>query len=321
MNTSNVKTYIIPSTITYIGPDAFWNCNNPEAEVFISANPASLDWWDNDEGANMNPDDFLWYVPTPFGEADIFLVQSTKCYVPSEYLAAYKAKWAKDPDTEKTNVNVYFASRMWDGETKAGMEKILDDTHGQEVPVVTLVRPLNRDGYFATLCLPFDMSADQIQYSSLAKAEIKEFTNASVEAGTLNIEFTPVDHIEAGKPYFVKFPGMDMDALDKLDFMNVTIDKTAPQQVKHGDVTMIGTYVPVNFPAQTGYSGPDDILFLKSENKLAWPTAAGTLKPFRCYFKVNTSGSGGAAPKRGMPARIIEVEKMPTAIENAAVDG
>ena len=314
MSTSNVKTYNIPSTVTYIGPDAFYECNNPEAEVFISANPANLEWWDNNEGAGLDPDDFLWYEATPFGQADIFHVQSTKCYVPSEYLAAYKAKWAKDPDTEKTNVNVYFASRMWDGETKAGMEKILDDTHGQTVPVVTLVRPLNRDGYFATLCLPFSMTADQIQYSSLAKAEIKEFTNATVSGETLNIEFSPVTSIEAGKPYFVKFanPADLGDALDRLDFMNVVIDKTAPQEVTHGGLTMTGTFVPKAVSAQESATDGEGVLFLGPSNRLYWPSTDGNIKPFRAYFSI--SSSTPSPIRRGMPARIVEREDTATGV-------
>ena len=157
------------------------------------------------------------------------------------------------------------------------------------------------------------MSADQIQYSSLAKAEIKEFTNASVEAGTINIEFTPVDHIEAGKPYFVKFPGMDMDALDKLDFMNVTIDKTAPVAVTHNGVTMTGTYVPKAVSAQESATDGAGVLFLGPTNTLYWPSAAGNIKPFRAYFSV--AGGAFGAPRRGMPVRIVERENAPTGLE------
>lgn len=324
-NITNVNTFIIPASVTYIGGDAFMGCDNPEAIVYCYADPENLEWHDNVsafEGVGWVPDDFLTLTRNAWGNYE-WHVQATKCVVPSQYLEGYKGKWAKGGDDKWWDLNVWFTSELQDGETASAISTKLSDLDGKIAPVVTLVRPLNRNGYFATLCLPFDMSAEQLAESSLHGAEIKEFTNASVVNDQLELTFSPVSAIEAGKPYFIKYEDTEVigDALDRLDFMNVTIDKTAPQQVKHGDVTMIGTYVPVNFPAQTGYSGPDDILFLKSENKLAWPTAEGTLKPFRCYFKVNTSGSGGAAPKRGMPARIIEVEKMPTAIENAAVDG
>lgn len=319
-----VKTFVIPSTVTKIGADAFYGCDHSEVEVYCNADPNVLEWTDR------NCDDFLSYSPgtgtirsANYTPGTLHL-QETKCFVSSAHLAKYVEKWYQGSTDffVGTDVNVFFAVGLNDANDADGINAILNDTHEKNVPVLTITRPVSRDGYFVTLCLPFNMSAAQIAASPLADAEIKEFTNAAVVGGQLELTFSPVSTIEAGKPYFVKFTGAAVGAaLDRLDFVNVTIDKTAPQQVKHGDVTMIGTYVPVNFPAQTGYSGPDDILFLKSENKLAWPTAAGTLKPFRCYFKVNTSGSGGAAPKRGMPARIIEVEKMPTAIENAAVDG
>lgn len=314
--TPNVKTYIIPSTVTYIGPDAFWACENPEAEVYISANPATLEWWDNeyDPSAEMDPDDFLYWTLDEWGN-DVWHVQATKCFVPSEYLSAYKAKWAKNPDTEYTNVNVFFASKLWDGETKAGIEKILDDTDGQEVPVVTVTRPMNRDGYFATLCFPFDLSAAQIAKSSLHGAEIKEFTNATVDGGTLNIEFSLVDHIEAGKPYFIKFtnPELKGDALDRLDFMEVTIDKTAPTPVTHGGLTMTGTYVPKAVEEQTDASDGEGVLFLGANNTLYWPNKAGTIKPFRAYFSI--SGGGPAHIRRGMPAQIVENDN-PEGINN-----
>lgn len=295
-----VKTFRIPSTVTSIGIDAFFGCQNPEAEVYIDADPSSLTWTDGD------CDDFLAYVHGPWLTSTLY-VQATKCYVPSEYLAGYKAKWATgSTGVDGTDVNVFFASKLWDGETKAGIEKILDDTDGQEVPVVTVTRPMNRDGYFATLCFPFDLSAAQIAESSLHGAEIKEFTNATVDGGTLNIEFSLVDHIEAGKPYFIKFtdPELKGDALDRLDFMEVTIDKTAPTPVTHGGLTMTGTYVPKAVEAQTDASDGEGVLFLGANNTLYWPNKAGTIKPFRAYFSI--TGGGPAHIRRGMPAQIVE---------------
>ncbi len=316
---TNVNTFIIPASVTYIGGDAFYDCNNPEAIVYCYANPANLEWHDNTaefEAVKSNPDDFLSLTRSPWGTYE-WHVQATKCVVPAEYLEGYKAKWARgeaSPD-HYLDVNVWFASELQDGESEEYITNALNDLHTKTAPVVTLVRPLNRDGYFATLCLPFDMSAEQLAESSLHGAEIKEFTNASVEAGTINIEFTPVDHIVAGKPYFIKYEDAEVigDALDRLDFMNVTINKTAPAPVTHNGVTMTGTFVPKYVQAQTSATDGDGVLFLGAENTLYWPSAAGNIKPFRAYFSV--AGGASGAPRRGMPVRIVERENAPTGFE------
>jgi hypothetical protein len=316
-NIEHVNTFIIPASVTYIGGDAFMGCDNPEAIVYCYANPANLEWHDNVsayEGVGWVPDDFLTLTRNAWGNYE-WHVQATKCVVPSNYLEDYKAKWARGGDYKWWDLNVWFASELQDGEDAEYITNALNALDGNTAPVVTLVRPLNRDGYFATLCLPFNMSAEQLAESSLHGAEIKEFTNASVEAGTINIEFTPVDHIVAGKPYFIKYEDAEVigDALDRLDFMNVTIDKTAPVAVTHNGVTMTGTYVPKAVSAQESATDGAGVLFLGPSNTLYWPSKAGNIKPFRAYFSV--AGGAGAPIRRGMPARIVERENAPTAVD------
>ena len=317
-----VRTFVIPSTVTSIGADAFYGCDHPEVEVYCNADPSALTWNDR------NCDDFLSYSPgtgtirsASYTPGTLHL-QETKCYVSSEHLATYVDKWYKGSTDffVGTDVNVFFAVGLNDANDAAGINAILDDTDGDLVPVMTVTRPMTRDGYFVTLCLPFNMSSEQIAASPLADAEIKEFTNAEVVGGSLELTFSPVTEIEAGKPYFVKFDGSAKGAaLDRLDFINVTIDKTAPTPVTCGDITMIGTYVPKSVSAQSGYNNPGDVLFLASENRLYWPNTAGNIKPFRCYFQIATS-SPKTAVRKGMPARIIEAPKAPTAIDNTNSD-
>ncbi len=312
----HVNTFIIPASVTYIGGDAFFWCDNEEAIVYCYANPANLEWHDNIDGyeaPEFIPDDFLSLTRSPWGSYT-WHVQATKCVVPSNYLEAYKAKWARGGENRHTDINVWFTSELQDGESAEYITNALNDLDGKTAPVVTLVRPLNRDGYFATLCLPFNMSAEQIAESSLHGAEIKEFTNATVSGGTLNIEFSPVSAIEAGKPYFVKYEDAELlgDALDRLDFMDVVINKTAPVAVTHGGLTMTGTYVPKSVSAQASATDGDGVLFLGPSNTLYWPSAAGNIKPFRAYFSI--AGGLGAPIRRGMPARIVERENTATGV-------
>jgi len=316
----HVNTFIIPASVTYIGGDAFMECDNEEMIVYCYADPEYLEWHDNVsayEGVGWAPDDFLTLTRNAWGNYE-WHVQATKCVVPSQYLEGYKAKWARGGDYKWWDLNVWFASELQDGEDAEYITNALNALDGKTAPVVTLVRPLNRDGYFATLCLPFDMSAEQIAESSLHGAEIKEFTNATVSGGTLNIEFSPVSSIEAGKPYFVKYEDAELlgDALDRLDFMDVVIDKTAPVAVTHGGLTMTGTYVPKSVSAQTSATDGDGVLFLGPSNQLYWPSEAGNIKPFRAYFSI--TGGSGAPIRRGMPARIVERENTATSVDNTA---
>lgn len=66
---SSAKTVTIPSTVTLIGEDAFWNCTDV-TDVYCYPNPANLTWTETDK------DDF---------KAD----GSTICHVKAKYLSAY----------------------------------------------------------------------------------------------------------------------------------------------------------------------------------------------------------------------------------------
>ena len=310
-----VKTFVIPSTVTSIGADAFFDCDHPDVEVYCYADPDNLISWND-----RNCDDFLRHGQGPrsrtftWDERNAHL-QETKCYVPSNYLAGYRERWnAGSTEWTGTDVNVFFAVGLNDANDADGINEILSNTDGERVPVLTLTRPLNRDGYFATICLPIDMDAAAIAKSALKDAQIREFTNAVMNAGTLEVEFSPVDHIEAGKPYFIKYTDEAMgEALDRLDFVDAVVNNVAPIEVTHGNLKMVGTYVPKAVEAQTDASG---VLFLGANNTLFWPSKAGNIKPFRAYFELVGGGKVGA-PKRGTPARIVERKNAPTGVDNA----
>lgn len=195
----------------------------------------------------------------------------------------------------------------------------LEANDGQTVDEWTIVRPVYRNTYYNTLCLPFDMDAAQIAASSIAGAEIKEFTGAEVVGDELLIDLAPVDEIEAGKPYFIKYS--NADALTQLDFTNVTIDATAPQGVTFNGVTLQGTFVPFQMEAQSNLNYEGGYLFLGQNNQLFWPGVTNSIKPFRAYFYVDTTPSNqNGAPKRyGMPARFNE-EQVATSIGNVQGD-
>ena len=74
---------------------------------------------------------------------------------------------------------------------------------------VTLDRNLYKDGKWNTLCLPFDLTPEQIAASTspLKGATIKELNTSSsgLVGNELQIYFTDASTIVAGKPYIVRW--------------------------------------------------------------------------------------------------------------------
>ena len=201
-----------------------------------------------------------------------------------------------------------------DAQTAEEMNALLSDINGMTFEELAITRPVYRNTHYNTLCLPFAMDADQIAASSLAGAEIKEFTGASVVGDELRLDLSPVSEIEAGKPYFIKYS--NADALSQLDFEDVTVNAADPQAVEFNGVRLQGTYVPFEMSAQSELDYNGGYVFLGQNDQLFWPGDAGTIKPFRAYFHVDiNSGSAGAPMRRGMPAVFNEVNTT-TDVEN-----
>ena len=108
-------------------------------------------------------------------------------------------------------------------------------------------RTLYDDGSWNTLCLPFDMTAEQMADSPLAGATVKELdtTTSGISDGTLTLNFTDAPAIVAGKPYIVKWES-EGDGAD-LVFAGVAVRRTDTVAVAAADsmVTFRGSYSPV----------------------------------------------------------------------------
>jgi hypothetical protein len=193
---------------------------------------------------------------------------------------------------------------------------------GQTVPDLTINRPVVNNMY-NTLCLPFNMDADQIAASSLNGVEIYEFVDADVTNDELYLYTSEEKHeIVAGRPYLVKFSAASQ--LDDLDFVNVTINNANldDQAVTIKGVTFKGTFQPIVLGAQTELNFNGGHLFLAANNTLMWPNTNSPLKPFRAYFTVNVDAgqSAGMPVRRGMPAHIGGPAQIPTGVENVQGD-
>ena len=179
------------------------------------------------------------------------------------------------------------------------------------VPTLQIHRTLYRDGYFNTLCLPFNMNAAEIAASPLAGVQVYEYVRADkLGDGSLNIEISgPIDHIDAGVPYLVKWAPTVPEIIDGRDliFHNVNIVTSTGRTIGESD--------EVRFVGNIGIAEMVDQdvnnLFLGAENTLYWPDGQTRLKGFRAYFQVPDGPSG--APKH-TPARIVERPNTPTEV-------
>lgn len=204
-----------------------------------------------------------------------------------------------------------FASEMELSDDANNNKAVLTELVDIPFTQVTINRALYRDGYFSTLCLPFDLSEAQIAACELADFEIYSFGSADYDGSFLKLSIAEETSIEAGKPYLVRSTTNDA-AITSLTFSNVTVTESVGQEVEHDGVKFIGTIGRTTLPHSADY------LFLGGENKLSWSasTDASSMKGFRAYFNVGT----GATPAQHAPARLVIIPKAPTGVEEISLE-
>lgn len=148
---------------------------------------------------------------------------------------------------------------------------------------VTLTRSL-KAGAWNTICLPFDVTAEQVESVLKATGNVKEFDKE--DKATATIFFKPATEMKAGVPYLIK-PTEDATVLN---FKGVTINNVDKLNRKNGnDYCICGVFGKYDMLTD----GTE--LFLNAAGKFVAPAAAtNTMKGFRAYFMV-PSGSSAAA--------------------------
>jgi uncharacterized protein (TIGR02145 family) len=183
-----------------------------------------------------------------------------------------------------------------------------------------MIRSLYKDGYFNTICLPFDVSS--IAASPLAGAEIFTFEGGNVvETGTgteLQLQLSPLvgDVLSKGVPYMIRWTSGDDLSFLKFDDIAWGTGSDAGQT---GDakVTFRGFYPMTHIEELNHYN-----LFLGADDVLYWPIADGkSMKGFRAYWLVDPGQPSPAPVYRGMPAslHIRRITSVTTGLENEEI--
>ena len=196
-------------------------------------------------------------------------------------------------------------------DTDVNIRPIFKEYDNDIIHNLHLYRNLYRDGYFNTLCLPFSMSAAEIDASPIAGVQVYEYVRAEKTSSGLDIYMRPVKTITAGVPYLVRWEGMtEVDPIPTpLEFHDVHITAL--------DGDTIGAQNEIRFVGNIAIGeveiGNVNHLFIGANDILYWPVEDTRTKGFRAHFRVPTSGPA-AAPKN-TPARIVLQSNTATEIE------
>ena len=139
-------------------------------------------------------------------------------------------------------------------------------------------RTLYKDDSWNTLCLPFNMTSQQVT-AQLAPLAMKTLTSTDYDQSsqTLYHNFTDATEIQAGVPFIVKW-GNGNDWEDPV-FSNVTIDNSlTTTETTYAD--FIGNYAPLTLEAD------GTTLYLGSGNTLYYPTTSISFGACRAYFQL-----------------------------------
>lgn len=196
--------------------------------------------------------------------------------------------------------------------TPLTLEEDADDTvskieanNGKTIDV-KLTRSL-KAGLWNTICLPFDVTADQVESVLKATGKVKEFDKE--DKATATIFFKPATEMKAGVPYLIK-PTEDATVLN---FKDVTINNVDEfNRIKGNSYCICGVFGKTKLRT----TGAD--LFLNAAGKFVAPAPGKeTMKGFRAYFNVPSNTSAAALN--------INIDDETTGINNietnAAVNG
>lgn len=148
---------------------------------------------------------------------------------------------------------------------------------------VKLARTLTAN-VWNTICLPFDVTAEQIADVLKSAGNVKEFDRE--DASKQTIYFKDATTMVAGKPYLIK----PTESAKELVFKGVKITEYEPKNTSGDNYAVYGTFGKYTMKTD----GTE--LFLKTDGKFYIPAAGtATMKGFRAYFyNINGSTAGAA---------------------------
>jgi hypothetical protein len=191
------------------------------------------------------------------------------------------------PENKTAQIKVYYSDNTEAFATAENAMKVTYSFDEEEDPStitagtfnVTMTRTFNTgtDGW-NTICLPFAMSAEQLEAAFGADAKAFEFDNFT--GGVLS--FQKVTSLTAATPYLIYLPD-DVNAT--LTINNAVVSAVAAQTVTKGGIDFVGTYAPIIAPNMNGKWG------LTAAGKIGKGNASAFINGFRAYFNGSLAGA------------------------------
>lgn len=271
-NGCSFSEVVLPSTLSTLGFVAFFACKNIIAIICKAVNPPSESF---EKWAFVNTAQETLYVPS----------ESVKTYKEDGLWKAFKVIL---PITKEV---VILDEKNTDTPTQ------LSDLNNKTVDA-ELNRFFTADGAWYTLCLPLDLTEEQVHNSLGKDCALRKLQYAEKRSeDLLYIHFATATTIEAGTPYLFR-PAKDVLAPA---FYEVTIKYQTNTTITTPDglVSMTGIYAPTQVPSDSWYLGPDNTLYQ--------PQGEVISKGFRAYFTLASSLN-----TQGLRARVVMDGEMPT---------
>ncbi len=220
---------------------------------------------------------------------------SIKLYVPEESIESYEASTFSNADLGWTTPDGWGNSENIFAVETYGIDLVLEDKgtdnstlisaceNGEAINVMLKNRTFYMDGNWNTVCLPFNLSAEQLSTSPLAGADIRALATATVTGHHVDLAFGSNENsITAGNPYIIKWEAdTENPTITNPIFNGVTINSATNNFISEdGHVNFIGYYdaftiLPSDNPL---------VYYLTSGNQLIYTAKERTLKACRAYF-------------------------------------
>lgn len=159
---------------------------------------------------------------------------------------------------------------------KVDNSELLKNQNVKNKPLnVRITRSLT-GGMYNTLCLPFTLSS--LEGTCLEGAKAYEYDHYEEFGGDIMLHFNLTSTLDAGVPYLVE---PQEDIASPMDFMDVQVTVAEGKSVSSNDIAFSGILSPKELTAND-----KSILFLVSDNKLAWANTTAEMYGMRGYFAV-----------------------------------
>lgn len=172
-------------------------------------------------------------------------------------------------------------------------EKEVNEIEDWENSNVTVKRTFYKDGDWNTLCLPFDVSAEEVKAAFGSDAQLRQVDEDNSKDNT--VAFTTATAIKAGVPYLIKFDKLAENADQPQEFNHTFEGVTLTKKVEYSvladfNIIFAGSYsafTPEDFLKE--YNTCNVVASMAAANTLKKVNVGTTIKGLRAVFGLNSS--------------------------------